>query len=194
MESYKIVPASKTDAPYIARAIMEAVGEEIINDFAGTPERVPLVHQLFTRLAEAEDSQYSYLNTLVAKAADGSTAGVIVAYDGADLRRLRLAFYREAENVLGIRFEEDLPDETSPDEVYLDSLAVFPEHRGMGLATKLIEAAENKYKSRGKPLGLLVDPANERAYKLYRRLGFEKVGIRPFADTMMDHLQRPLSR
>ena len=117
-----------------------AVGEEIELEFAGSEERRPLALQTFTELAARTDSQYSYLNSLVAVDDDGS-------------------------------------------------LAVFPQHRGRGLAVRLIDAARERHAASGKPIGLLVDTDNPKAYALYRSLGFVKVGARPFAGTMMDHLQ-----
>lgn len=186
-----IRPGRQADAPAIARAVIMAVGEEIALSLAGSAERRHLVDETFTRLAARTDSQYSYLNTLVAETPDGEIAGLIVSYDGADLHRLRRAFIREANEVLGIHFDENkMDDETSPDEIYLDSLAVFPEFRGHQLGRRLIEAAAEHHAASGKPLGLLCDPDNPRAQHIYEKLGFKTVGRRPFAGVMMHHMTR----
>ena len=189
MESIRIRKAIPEDAPAIARGIIMAVGEEIATEFAGSPERLPLVEKVFTDLARREDSQYSYRNSLVAETESGDIAGIIVAYDGARLHDLRPAFCEEAAATLGINIKsEDMHDETSPDEIYLDSLAVFPPYRRHGLGRRLIAAAIDEHKSSGKPIGLLCDPPNKKARRLYESLGFKPAGQRPFADTMMDHL------
>ncbi len=189
METFRIRPATPADAQAIARGIIMAVGEEISTAFAGSPERMPLVEKVFTDLARRDDSQYSYRNSLVAEAPDGEIAGIIVSYDGARLHALRPAFCEEAAATLGINIKsEDMFDETTPDEIYLDSLAVFPPFRGQGLARKLIAAAVESHKDSGKPVGLLCDPPNRKARRLYDSLGFKPAGQRPFADTMMDHL------
>ncbi|MDE6288914.1 MAG: GNAT family N-acetyltransferase [Muribaculaceae bacterium] len=189
MESIRIRKAIPEDAPAIARGIIMAVGEEIATEFAGSPERLPLVEKVFTDLARREDSQYSYRNSLVAETESGDIAGIIVAYDGARLHDLRPAFCEEAAATLGINIKsEDMHDETSPDEIYLDSLAVFPPYRRHGLGRRLIAAAIYEHKSSGKPIGLLCDPPNKKARRLYESLGFKPAGQRPFADTMMDHL------
>lgn len=189
MDTFRIRPATPDDAPAIARGIIMAVGEEIATDFAGSPERLPLVEKVFTDLARRDDSQYSYRNSLVAETRDGEIAGIIVSYDGALLHDLRPAFCEEAAATLGINIKsEDMHDETSPDEIYLDSLAVFPPYRRNGLGRKLIAAAIESHKGAGKPIGLLCDPPNKKARLLYESLGFKPAGQRPFADTMMDHL------
>lgn len=193
-DQFTIIPARKTDASAIARAIVMAVGEEIAAGLAGSAERLPLVDEMFTELAERTDSQYSYKNSLVALAADGTVAGVLVSYDGARLIGLRHAFFDAAERILGMHFDDTLEPETSPDEIYLDSLAVFPGNRGHALGSRLIEAAAERHKESGKPLGLLVDPPNTRAAALYETLGFVRVGRRPFAGTEMYHMQRQVQQ
>lgn len=190
---FKIIPARRGDASSIADAVIAAVGDEIALDFAGSEQRLPLVKETFTRLAARDDSQYSYRNSLVALDDEGNVAGVIVSYDGEELHYLRKAFINVANEVLGLDIkEENMADETSADEIYLDSLCVFPKYRGLGLAKKLIQAAAESHKDSGKPLGLLVDYVNPKARKLYVSLGFESVGERPFAGTVMEHMQKPL--
>ncbi len=186
---FKIVPAQKSDAPYIADAVIGAIGHEIAGKFAGSPSRLPLVKEMFTRLASREDSQYSYRNAMVALVPDGQVAGVVVCYDGERLHSLRRAFVQEAHEVLGLDInEEDMVDETSPDEIYLDSLCVFPPYRGLGLGRELIQAAFDAHSASGKPMGLLVDYDNPDARRLYVSLGFEPRGHRPFALVEMEHM------
>ncbi|MCM1032177.1 MAG: GNAT family N-acetyltransferase [Odoribacter sp.] len=186
---FTLRPATKTDAGYISRAVIMAVGEEIALHLAGSPDRLHLVNELFTRLAARDDSQYSYRNSIIACTPAGAVAGVIVAYDGAQLQPLRKAFIEEAAKILGIHINEaEMHDETSPDEIYLDSLAVWPEYRGNKLAYQLINAAATLHSNAGKPIGLLCEPENHRARRLYVASGFIPVGQRPFAGTMMDHM------
>lgn len=167
-----------------------ALGEELPKAMAGELHTVQDVVDMFTALAARNDSQYSYLNTLVAEIDDGTVAGICVGYDGARLYELREAVREEAMRFLG-RELENLGDETSDDEFYLDSLAVFPEFRGSGIGRKLLlERAEGRHKF-GKPAGLLVDYDNPQAEALYRRLGFVQKGERPFAGVVMKHYLLP---
>ena len=80
-------------------------------------------------------------------------------------------------------------DECDADEYYIDTLAVDPAFRGMGIARQLLTAAIDKAKTIGKPAGLLVDKQNHRARHLYENMGFRKIGNRPFASEVMDHMR-----
>ncbi|MBD5226341.1 MAG: GNAT family N-acetyltransferase [Bacteroidales bacterium] len=185
---FGIIPARIEDAPLIARAVMMAVGEDICRDFAGDDHSVEDVEALFTELAAMDDSQYSYRNTLVALDPEGKVAGVCVAYDGALLHRLRRRFFEAAKRRLN-RDMEGMADETSPDEFYLDTLAVWEPYRGNGLGRRLLLAQAARAHAAGKPAGLLVDKDNPKAEALYRHLGFTPAGERPFAGVVMNHLQ-----
>ena len=56
---------------------------------------------------------------------------------------------------------------------YLQRLAVHPEHQGSGLGTALVVDALSWLRRRGARLALVnTQEANERAFLLYRRLGF----------------------
>lgn len=189
----KLRPANPEDATLIATAIIEAIGEDIARGMAGENGNIETVHSIFTSLAKMEDSQYSYLNTQIAIDEKGEPMGVCISYDGADLLRLRRAFFAEANAVLGWNLSdeeiENVTPETDPEEFYLDTLMTLPQHRGKGVASALINGASEKARHAGKPLGLLCDIGNARARRLYDSLGFSSVGKRPFAGHDMDHLK-----
>ncbi len=184
----QIIDSRKCDAPLIARSIMEAVGDDICQSLAGDNHTLSDVERLFVILAEMDDSQYSYRNSLTAIGDDGKAVGVCVSYDGAMLHELRAAFFINVEKELGIKMD-GVEDETDCCEFYIDTLAVLPEYRGKGIASALIKATVDKASAVGKPVGLLVDKDNIMARRLYENLGFRQVGERPFCHVMMDHLQ-----
>lgn len=186
--NFHIVNATKTDAPLIARAVAMALGIDIE---ATDDQRAEWCRKVFGTLAARDDAQYSYLNTLKAVTPDGTPAGFLVNYDGAQLHELREAFFEVVMSQTG----EDMrgiSDETDPGEWYLDSLAVWPEYRHQGIGRALMEAGITRAHKAGKPAGLLVDKNNPGARRMYEALGFEKVGDRPFARTMMDHMRTTL--
>lgn len=191
----KIIDATPDDAPLIARAIMDAIGPELVQNMAGEEGSAEDVYGVFLRLAQRTDTQYSYLNTRIALAPDGTKAGVCVSYDGGRLKELRRPFFDEARRVFGwdITPEEvdALPGETDPDEFYLDSLATLPPHRGQGIATALILDARTKAAATGLPLGLLCADDNPSARRLYESLGFRPHARKPFAGHLMTNLRLP---
>ena len=193
-----ITDATPQDASLIADAILSAIGDDLTDGLAGERNTRKDVHDLFQRLAARNDTQYSYLNTRIARDAQGNAMGVCVSYDGADLKRLRRPFFSEAISTLGWELTdaeiEEIPGETEPDEFYLDTLMTLPAYRGRGIAKALIADAGMKAAKAGKPLGLLCDIDNTRAERLYHSAGFRHVGQRPFAGHMMNHLQLPHSR
>lgn len=195
-----ILPARKEQAPIIARMIMTAMDLDCCQNFAGPHHTLDDFHRMMTGLVERDDSQYSYRNTLVAQATvpeglatEGngekteSLAGIIVGYDGRDLRRLRKAFIDAAKRELGQDFTGML-DETGPGEYYIDSLCVAPRYRHQGIASSLIKAFISRH-GKEQPVGLLVDKGNPKAEHLYSSLGFEYVDDTTWGGHEMKHLQ-----
>lgn len=191
--NYTIETATPRDASLIADAILAAIGPELTENLGGRRLSTNGVKALFARLAARDDSQYSYLNTRIARDESGSALGVCISYDGANLKQLRRPFFAEAnENLRWNMTPEEIeavPGETDSGEYYLDTLMTLPEYRGKGVGRALIlDAAENAAKAR-KPLGLLCDVDNENARRLYESIGFRTIGMRPFAGHMMNHMQ-----
>ncbi len=176
-------------ASHIASLIMEAMNAECCQNFAGPKHTLADFHRMMTRLVEMEDSQYSYRNTLVAFSSSGILAGVCVAYDGGQLRKLRQRFCEAAEEEFGIDYR-GMADETEDGEFYIDSLAVSSNFRGKGIATELLKSAIARGKELGIPaVGLLVDKGNSKAEALYTRVGFEYVNDTAWGGHSMKHLQ-----
>ena len=133
-----------------------------------------------------QNSKYSYKNTIVAEV-DGNPAGAAVAYDGADLYKLRDVTLKHIFNRTGKT--HNIEDETDASEVYLDSIAVLPEYRGLGIGKRLLLALkEIASKEHGKNLGLLVDFENPDAERLYKSVGFERMNVKDFLGHKMWHL------
>ena len=97
-----IGPATPDRASHIASLIMEAMNPGCCQNLAGAHHTLAEFHQVMERLVRMEDSQYSYRNTLLATNSEGITAGIIVSYDGAQLKALRKRFIEEAKETFGI--------------------------------------------------------------------------------------------
>ena len=67
-----------------------------------------------------------------------------------------------------------------PGSYYVSAMAVFPEHRGKGLGTRMLEMAKEQARDRGcRRVSLLVFERNEGAVELYRRHSFGVVDRAP---------------
>lgn len=187
----RIEDAQKEQATVIAHLIMEAMNHECCQWFAGPNHSLKDFHQLITKLVEREDSQYSYLNTLVAITETKKIVGICVSYDGAKLKELRKAFIDAALEAFGRDFS-DMDDETTAGELYIDSLCVDNYFRGRGLAKQLLETTIEKGRKMNLPTGLLVDTGNPQAERLYHRVGFVYVDDNQWGGHKMKHLQKPL--
>ena len=187
-----IRPGMPDDADFIGKTITEAMGHELCVGLAEGEENLHKVLKLFTDLAATETAQYSYKNALIAVDKEGNRIGAIISYDGAGLREMRKDFLAKANELLGwnvtVEEADNWEPETNANEVYLDSLYVIPEYRKRGIASSLIKATIERYKDTEKPFGLLVEPNNSRAYKLYKELGFKEDGINNFCGEPMIHL------
>ena len=189
--SIVIRPGRRDDAPFIGKTITEAMGHELCVGLADGEENLPFVLKLFIDLAATESAQYSYKNTLVAVDKKDKRIGAIIGYDGANLREMRKDFIAKANELLEWNVTKEADNwepETNSKEIYLDSLYVIPEYRNRGIASSLIKAAMERYKDIGKPFGLLVEPHNTKAHKLYNELGFKEDGVNNFCGEPMIHL------
>jgi len=66
------------------------------------------------------------------------------------------------------------------DELHIMNVAVHPDHRRRGHGWRLLEHVLGVARSSGlRQLILEVRPSNEGALAMYRRFGFEEVGVRP---------------
>lgn len=142
---------------------------------------------------EADDTLYSYRNTVVAEY-DGTVMGAVCGYDGAMYTELkapvaddfRKRFQSEEQSFSNVT-------ETEAGEFYIDSIGVDPQARGKGIGSLLFKAMLAKASSLGfSKAGLLVDIDNPKAEALYARLGFIHVGYRDFFDHRMKHMQTDL--
>ena len=187
----RVVSARLEQSAIIAEMIMEAMNYECCQWFAGPQHTLDDFFNLMKKLVERTDSQYSYLNTLVAITPDNKVVGVCVSYDGSLLRILRKAFIEGAKAAFGRDFS-DMPDETEAGELYIDSLCVSKEHRGKGIAKLLLRATIEKGKRMNLPTGLLVDTNNPKAEALYNAVGFVYKDDNQWGGHQMKHLQKHL--
>lgn len=170
----KLRPAIADDAPALA---------ELVN-LAG--EGLPFY--LWSKLAEPgedawavgrsralrEEGSFSYRNAVIAELG-GATAGCLIGYPLAtapvqtDMSSLPPMFVplQELENL-------------APNTWYLNVVAAFPEFRGRGVGSRLLECAEEAALEADRPaVSLIVADANVAARRLYERRGYREMARRP---------------
>ena len=171
----------------IAHLIMMAMTDDCCLHFCGEGYGLEDFRKMMTLLVEREDSQYSYKNTLVAIDGD-NVVGISVSYDGSKLHELRRAFLEMTPEYIG-KDHSGMDDETQAGELYLDSLAVLPEYRRQGIASRLIRATKERANKMGLPcLGLLVDKGNPDGEALYASIGFQYANDSHWGGHEMKHL------
>ena len=195
----EIVKATKEQAPEIAHLIMMAMTDDCCLHFCGEGYGLDDFYKMMTLLVEREDSQYSYKNTLVAVDGNRSAAigdacqskkvvGISVSYDGGRLHELRRPFLSLTLEYIG-KDNSGIDDETQAGELYLDSLAVLPEYRRQGIASRLIMATKERADRMGLPcVGLLVDKGNPSGEALYTSVGFRYANDSQWGGHPMKHL------
>ena len=63
---------------------------------------------------------------------------------------------------------------------YISGIALFPDHRGQGIGSALLEAADERARALGLPrTSLICFERNEGAMRLYQRFGYHEVARRP---------------
>ena len=118
----EIQAAQEHQALSIARLIMLAMNYDCCRYFTGPEHTLDDFERVMTELVLADNTQYSYRNTIVAIDEDGKLCGMCVSYDGARLHELRAEFIKAAKDNFG-RELSNMEDETGPGELYIDSIA-----------------------------------------------------------------------
>ena len=177
----RIRKATIEDVAYIAEGIYHAFlleDEGLYNQWI----------KILTNVCAQEDTHYSYTNTWIAEVdgkrgeaggkraeVDRERAGMMIAVNGEHYREQRDKMYPQLKGLFDVAFGkgwDEMEDEAKAGEFYIDSLAVSLPYRNQGVGRALIEKAKKMAKDKGiGVVTLAVEPEN-RAKKLYERLGF----------------------
>ncbi|WP_251519469.1 MULTISPECIES: GNAT family N-acetyltransferase [Staphylococcus] len=106
------------------------------------------------------------------KEIDNKIAGCLIAYSGDQEEALEQAWL-DLDLDQDIRqFGTPMPQrEANNDEYYIETVVTFPEYRGQGVATQLMDFIMDHKK--GEKFSLNCDVNNKGALHIYRKLGFE---------------------
>jgi ribosomal protein S18 acetylase RimI-like enzyme len=167
-------PARKSDASALA-VLVDIAGDGMpAHMWRGLAAPGQSVLEVGRERAQREAGGFSYRNSIVADVA-GEVAGSLVGYrldDPYDLTGVDAL----PENVRPlIRLEAQ-----APGSWYVNVLATFPEFRGQGVGTKLLEVAETRGQEEGvSAMSVIVGSWNEGAARLYARCGYTTAASEP---------------
>jgi len=179
--------ATPLDAPILAELMLLAM-EDIVFQFIQMRDREEALRFL-VHFAERENNIYSYQNCRIIED-NNRVLGMANLYDGSQLYTLRKPIEMYIKRHYNRLFFVE--DETQAGEVYLDTFAIHPEMHGKGFGSILLKSVIHEVVyAQAKTLGLLVEPENSNAKKLYVKLGFTKVGKKILLNKPMEHWQIP---
>jgi len=170
----KIRPATPEDAPDLAVLInLAGDGLPVYQWWQMAGHGQDALHVGALRAAR-EEGPFSYRNSRIVEA-DGQVGGMVLSYqlqepyDMGDLDRLPVV----------IRPLVELEARTAG-SWYVNAIATHEPFRGRGLATALMKDCEALARAAGaEKLSLIVAAENERACRLYMKLGFREIASRP---------------
>jgi ribosomal protein S18 acetylase RimI-like enzyme len=120
-----------------------------------------------------EEANFSYRNAVVAEV-DGRVAAALLAY------RLPEHSYVNLDELPDLLRPLEELEQKVPGTFYINILAAYPEYRGQGLGTTLLEAARALASEAGcNELSLEVFEQNEDAVRLYERHGYREIARLP---------------
>lgn len=170
-----------------AQAILELLQQIFTDMELEIMQKYP--QQTSNLLEETFSQPMVYQNTIVIEKKQ-QVVGVLVSYPAALEKEIN-SYCQKLAPKYGLPLNLGLfAGESWPDEWYVDSIAVAPAYQGQGLATKLIEALPRFFDV--SLVGLNVDFQNQRALRLYQRLGFQIVGTTKIGSHQYHHMQKSM--
>lgn len=147
----------------------------------------PKIYEFLKLFYKAPGTMFSKGNIIIEEE-NGEIRGLLLAYPASDMMKMAIRMLKSIKQMIKIgglsnflrmlfrlRLNKYLP-RIKRDEFYISNLAVFEEYRGKGIATKLLDRAEEMAAGKGlRKLSLYVETDNHHAKKVYEKRGFQEV-------------------
>ena len=177
LTGYSIRPATVEDARDIASLIaISSDGVAVIEwaEQAATEGVEPL--DIGERTYRNPDGDYSWRNCMIVEK-DSEVAGMLLAF-GMPVGEARDPQQRPTIDDANVFAPYMYLEE--PDSWYVCGVALYPEHRGQGLGTRLMQLASDQASQNGfQKVSLVAFAQNKGSVRLYERLGYEIVDRAP---------------
>ena len=159
--------ATSEDVPFVAWTVLTAL--DLPTDDMSRAEMA----------CSQDDSLYSWRHAMLAVVGE-KTVGCLISYNGGKYLSLREHTWKTIWAVDDIDLQR-IEAETTNGEYYLDSMAILPEYRGMGIGKLLIQDAISKGKEHGCDSStLIVSQQKPKLQAYYSTLGFKVCGMIDF--------------
>lgn len=159
----RIRPATVEDVPFVAQCVLASVD---LYDF----KEESIENSIAMKVCGMEDTIWSWKNARIATVG-GRLAGCLVSYDGAaypEGRKRTFKLFAEAGRPM-----DDTETETGPGEYYIDSVAVKPDFRGLGIGRIMLKDGIARAASEGiSKVTLLVECSKPSLREYYAAIGF----------------------
>lgn len=161
--------ATPDDADSLAQLINFAGEGMPLNYWESMTEEGETPWDVGRRRALREEGGFSYLNATIAEL-DGEAAACLIGYA---IPSEPEAIDYDKMSAVAVPLQE--LENLAPGSWYVNVLAAYPEHRGKGLGTRLLEVAQEKaQQAKSKSLSIIVSDANEGARRLYECCGYSE--------------------
>ncbi len=165
LQKVEFRPARKEDSRKIAELF--SISSDGVADYTWSTMAEPgeQILDVGERRYSRKDTQFSYQNCMIAEI-DREIVGMLAAFpmEGEGRNDDR----KEIDPIL-----EPYTKLEQPNSYYIAGMAVFPEYRGYGIGTKLLQIAEERAGNLGlNQMSLIVFEANSGAKRLYERHGY----------------------
>lgn len=180
--------AERTDFPFVYRILQQIFDEMQMATIAALP--ADQFYDLMKFGFLSADYRYSYRRIWVNVDQNDAVLGILCMYPDKDQKIIDFALRQEyAKARLPLSTVIFSEQEAWPGEWYLDSIAVRPDHWGQGIASQLIDFANDYGHKQGYHcISLNVDQENPRAQHLYVHKGFKTVRTMTIGSRSYDHM------
>lgn len=166
----KIIEAQANDYNEVFPLLWMA-GGEVIADYIDCDD-MQKAKQICEKFFTDDSCQFNYKNCVVAKNED-NICGVVLFYDGGKSQQ-----YADYFSKLSGR---NIQPEAESGQMYIDSIAVYEQYRGQGIAKMLIDHSFNTAQKYNMPLTLIVSDEKPKVKQLYEKVGFSIEGKKHIA-------------
>ena len=181
----QIRPARSGDAGFVAKIMYATMGS--LADYLFKQD-VPAIEAALVQLFSRNAGRFGYQIAVIAESA-GVPVGMLVSCSGMELNRINVKTFPQFFPVLGFKRTLgfllrgiSLPGgrEAEKYEYYISNLGVSPAAQGQGFGSQLLKYAEHIALASGLPkTSLIVSSHNDRAQRLYERVGYRTVEAVP---------------